>query len=181
MLRSWICLPLCFGVHTRAKQTVDALMSDYISCKDGILSAEGDEIVWDRSTLYALRGFFAAGEMDKAYDMLLDYSENRLLGDRVPYAVEAYPEYGMRHLSGESSLYCKIFLDGILGIVPHGFDSFEFCPRLPKKLERFALRNIHAYGNVFDIELDVSGARVKLADGTLVYSGDIGKRAVVEF
>ncbi len=181
VLRSWICLPLCFGIDTRVRDTADALMSPYLRCNGGILSAEGEEILWDRSTLYALRGFFAAGEMDKAYDMLLDYSENRLLGDRVPYAVEAYPEYGMRHLSGESSLYCKIFLDGILGIVPNGFSSFELCPRLPKKLEKFALRNIHAFGKVFDIELDGCGARVKLADGTLVYSGDIGKRAVVEF
>jgi hypothetical protein len=185
-LRAWICLPLCVGITERQQGTLDALLSKYLLTEEGFLTCElpddcQSRTIWDRSTLYALRGFFAAGEVDKAYDMLLDYSANRLLGDRVPYAVEAYPEYGMRHLSGESSLYCKIFLDGILGIVPHGFDSFEFCPRLPKKLERFALRNIHAYGKVFDIELDNGGARVKLADGTLIYSGNTGERAIVRF
>ena len=40
----------------------------------------------------------------------------RLLGERVPYVVEAFPEYNMRHLSVESALYARTITDGLLNI-----------------------------------------------------------------
>ncbi|MBK7697152.1 MAG: hypothetical protein IPI30_23485 [Saprospiraceae bacterium] len=58
--------------------------------QDGLASLAGDKTFWDRSTLYALRGVLAAGETDKALKILHDYSNRRLLGDHVPYPVEAY-------------------------------------------------------------------------------------------
>lgn len=61
------------------------------------------------STLYALRGVLQAGETEKAMDFIRYYSRRRLLGEHVPYPVEAYPEGNQRHLSAESGLYCRIY------------------------------------------------------------------------
>jgi cellobiose phosphorylase len=117
----------------------------------------GNKTFWDRSTLYGLRGVFAAGETEKALRFLKYYSERRLLGEHVPYAVEAYPEGNQRHLSAESGLYCRIFTEGVFGMRPTGFNSFNITPRLPKEWNRMALRNIHAFHNQFDVEVTRAG------------------------
>ncbi len=152
-LRSWICLPLCMGINNRLGGTVAALTSPYLWTDDGLLTEEASTTVWDRSTLYGFKGCFLAGAGDKIIDHFNAYTENRLLGTRVPYPIEAYPEGDKRHLSAESALYCRIFTDGILGIKPNGLHSFRFTPRLPRTFDHFKLRNIHAFGTVFDIEI----------------------------
>ena len=48
----------------------------------------------------------------------------------------------MRHLSAESALYCRIVTEGIFGIDPTGFGTFELKPHLPKGIERMSLRNV---------------------------------------
>lgn len=45
------------------------------------------------------------------------YSQQRLLGEHVPYPIEAWPEGNQRHLSAESALYCRIVTEGILVFV----------------------------------------------------------------
>jgi hypothetical protein len=107
--------------------------------------------------LYGLRGAFAAGETDKALTFLKYYSQRRLLGEHVPYAVEAYPEGNQRHLSAESGLYCRIYTEGLFGMRPVGFNSFDMTPRLPEEWNQMALRNIHSFGNVFDLEVKRTG------------------------
>ncbi len=104
-----------------------------------------------------MRGAFAAGETEKALTFLNYYSQRRLLGEHVPYAVEAYPEGNQRHLSAESGLYCRIYTEGLFGIRPVGFNAFDMTPRLPKEWNKMALRNIHSFGNVFDLEVERSG------------------------
>jgi cellobiose phosphorylase len=81
-----------------------------------------------------------------------------LLGEHVPYAVEAYPEGNQRHLSAESGLYCRIYTEGLFGIRPTGFTRFNCTPRLPAAWNRMALRNIHSFRNIFDLEVTRSGA-----------------------
>jgi hypothetical protein len=108
---------------------------------------------WDRATLYALRGVFAAGETKKAMEFFQFYSKRRLLGEHVPYPVEAYPEGNQRHLSAESALYCRVVTEGILGIRPTGFNRFSFSPKLPKEWNQMALRNIKSFNADFDIEI----------------------------
>ena len=41
---------------------------------------------------------FMAGEIEKAMKFMKHYSGTRLLGNHVPYPVEAWPEGGQRHL-----------------------------------------------------------------------------------
>ena len=81
------------------------------------------------------------------------YSKRRLLGEHVPYPVEAYPEGNQRHLSAESALYCRVVTEGVFGIRPKGFSTFSFSPRLPAGWDTMALRNINSFNNTFDIEV----------------------------
>ena len=158
VLRSWICMPLVVGVFDRAEATVSALMSPALMTADGLLTQSGTETFWDRSSLYALRGIFAAGERGKALDFLSHYSANRLLGEHVPYPIEAWPEGNQRHLSTESALYCRIVTEGVFGIRPTGLGRFEMTPQLPDGWNQMALRNICAFGNEpFDIEVRRAG------------------------
>lgn len=153
VLRSWICLPLCMGIYDRKMGTIDALFSSRLWTVDGLATEAGDKTFWDRSTLYALRGVLQGGEVDKAIRYIRDYSRRRLLGEHVPYPVEAYPEGNQRHLAAESGLYCRIFTEGMFGIRPIGLKSFECTPRLPKEWDHMALRNIHSFGSIFDLEI----------------------------
>lgn len=150
-LRAWICIPLTMGIDDRKRGTIDALFSPRLWTADGLASLAGDQTFWDRSTLYALRGVLAAGETDKALTFLHYYSNRRLLGDHVPYPVEAYPEGSQRHLSAESGLYCRIFTEGLFGIRPTGLHSFSFSPRLPLSWPGMSLRHIRAFQRDFDI------------------------------
>lgn len=151
VLRSWICIPLTVGIDERAKGTIDALFSPRLWTENGLLTQAGDKTFWDRSTLYALRGVFAVGATEKAMEYLKKYSNTRLLGDHVPYAIEAWPEGGQRHLSAESGLYGRIITEGMFGIRPTGFNSFTLSPRLPKDWDFMNLKNIKAFGKDFDI------------------------------
>ncbi len=160
VLRAWICMPLTVGIHERAKGTIDALFSPRLWTKDGLLTQAGTETFWDRSTLYALRGTIAAGETEKGMDFLKQYSRRRLLGDHVPYAIEAWPEGNQRHLSAESGLYCRIFTEGLFGIRPTGFHSFDFTPRLPKDWAYANLNKVRAFGDDFDIKVARAGDKL---------------------
>ncbi len=153
VLRSWICMPLCFGFKERAEGTLAALYSPKLLTVDGLLTAEGSETFWDRSTLYALRGAYVAGAPDKATQQLLDYSKRRLLGTHVPYPIEAWPEGSQRHLSAESGLYCRIITEGLFGIRPVGFDAFNLTIQMPTAWNNMALRHVKAFGGDFDIEV----------------------------
>lgn len=161
ILRSWICIPLTVGIDERAEGTIQALFSPRLWTKDGLLTQAGSETFWDRSTLYALRGVYAVGATEKATEFMKKYSATRLLGDHVPYAIEAWPEGSQRHLSAESGLYARIITEGMFGIRPTGFKSFTLTPRLPKDWEYMNLKRIHAFDTCFDIEVK------RLANGKL--------------
>ncbi len=176
LLRSWICMPLTVGIYDRAAGTIDALFSPYLWTDDGLLTQEGSDTYWDRSLLYALRGTFAAGEVEKGFDYLRKYSQHRLLGEHVPYAIEAWPEGNQRHLSAESGLYCRIFIEGILGFRPIGFHSFILAPHLPDSWNEISLKHIMAYDHDFDLMINRTpkGYHVKiLAEGKKVTDRNI--------
>jgi hypothetical protein len=156
-LRSWICLPLVVGLNERRKGTLDALFSKLWSANGVLTELKGDsseeKVFWDRGTLYAFRGAFKAGAADRALERLTSYSTTRLTGFRVPYAVEAWPENGMAHLSAESALYCRVFTEGLLGLEPTGFNTFLLKPNLPAKWDYLKLRNIRVFNTFLNIEL----------------------------
>ena len=161
-LRAWIAIPLTVGIYDRKGGTVDALFSPALWTDDGLLSQAGDKVFFDRATLYALRGAFAAGETERALDFLKRYSNRRLLGDHVPYPIEWGPEGSQPHLAAESALYCRVFTEGLFGIRPTGLRSFAVTPTLPKAWDHMQLKNIHAFGNVFDLVVTRADNKLQL-------------------
>lgn len=153
VLRSWICIPLTMGIYNRAEGTVAALFSDKLWMENGLLTQSGTSTYWDRSTLYAFRGAYACGAREIATEYLEKYSATRLLGDHVPYAVEAWPEGNQRHLSTESALYCRIMTEGLFGIRPIALNAFKLTPQLPEGWNTMSLKRICAFGTTFDIEV----------------------------
>ena len=153
VLRSWICIPLTVGIFDRKEGTINALFSPRLWTENGLLTQAGSETFWDRSALYALRGVYACGATEKATEYLKFYSNQRLLGEHVPYAIEAWPEGSQRHLSAESGLYGRIITEGMFGIRPTGLKSFTFTPRLPSEWNSMNLRKIKAFNTTFDIEV----------------------------
>lgn len=150
-LRAWIALPFTMGIFDRKQGTLDALLSPKLWSENGIYSEAGNKTFWDRATLYAFRGIFAAHETDTAMRYFKYYSRSRLLGEHVPYAVEAWPEGNQRHLSAESALYARVVTEGIFGIEPTGFKQFNLAPYLPSDWNRMCLNNIRAFDDSFDI------------------------------
>lgn len=151
-LRAWIALPLVFGMAERQAGTVDALLSPQLWSANGLLSEAGSKTYWDRSTLYAFRGLMKMGELEKILPYFRYYSNLRLLGEHVPYAIEAWPEGNQRHLSAESALYARTITEGLFGIEATGLRSFSMTPRLPKAWPSMALKNIRAFGAGTDVE-----------------------------
>jgi hypothetical protein len=162
VLRSWICLPLTVGIYDRSKGTIQALFSPRLWTSDGLATQAGDSTFWDRSTLYALRGVLQSGQTEKAMEFLHYYSNRRLLGEHVPYPVEAYPEGGQRHLSAESGLYCRVFTEGLFGIRPAGLTRFTLTPQLPENWNEMKLSRIHTCQKVFDIAVQREGEKIRV-------------------
>ena len=177
VLRSWICIPLVAGIYDKAQGTIDALLSPYLRFNDGLLSQSGTSTYWDRSTLYALRGIFAAGDHERGYEFLNDYSGLRLLGEHVPYPIEAWPEGSQRHLSAESALYCRVITEGVFGIRPTGLKSFEMKPEMPDAWNFMNLKNAYICGDKpVDINITRKGKRLKVEivrDGKTIMSRSV--------
>ena len=153
VLRSWMGIPLCMGIFDRAAGTVEALFSDRLWIGAGMLSAEGDEKVWDRSALYAFRGAIFAGQGGRVFPLLRDYSESRLTGEHIPYPFEAWPENDCRQTSAESALYARIFTEGWFGLTPAGLRRFTAAPNPPAAVPESELNDVPAFGHVLDFAL----------------------------
>ncbi len=189
-LRHWVCLPLVVGINKRQDATITALF-DRLWTDNGVHVEKNNPnraistIFWDRGTLYALRGTFLSGATDQSMEKLEQFSNKRLLGNRVPYVVEAYPEGNMAHLSAESGLYCRVFVEGLFGIIPTGLKSFSVLPKLPKKWDHMALRKIKAFGENFDIEIRRKGntTNVKIIDvnGTVLLNKNTTLQKPISF
>jgi len=149
-------------IYDRKEGTINALFSPELWTDDGLATESGDKTFWDRATLYGLRGVLAAGDTERGIDFLTYYTNRRLLGEHVPYPVEAYPEGGQKHLSAESGLYCRIYIEGLFGIRPVGLKSFNLTPQLPEGWDRMSLRKVHAFGEAFDVEVVRVDAGVKV-------------------
>jgi len=159
-LRAWICIPLVMDIFERKAGTIEALFSPRLWTPDGLATESGKETFWDRATLYAFRGVFYAGETERALDYFRAYSQRRLLGEHVPYPVEAWPEGNQRHLSAESALYCRVVTEGVFGMRPTGLRRFECRPQLPKAWDTMALRDINAFGGPFDLTITRAGDKM---------------------
>ena len=174
-LRSWICLPLCMGIRERETGTLDAILSPLLWTEEGSLSCEvsddcRDSTIWDRSTLYGFRAAFAVGQGDRVMRPLLHYCHKRLLCDRVPYAVEAYPEGEKRHLSAESALFARVITEGMLAIQPEHLNGFSFVPQLPQGMPHLYVSGLQLAGICWQIRVERETWQV-LQDGEVIAGG----------
>jgi hypothetical protein len=170
-LRHWMGLPLTMGMYQRAEGVKDALLKELWTV-NGLNVETGENMFWDRGTLYALRGILNAGYTQEGMEKLKAYSCVRLLGDHVPYPVEAWPEGDQAQLAAESALYCRIFTEGLFGLVPTGFASFECCPRLPEGWDKMELKNVKLFGEQFTLRVERVKGRIELQiikDGDTVF------------
>lgn len=178
VLRSWICIPLTVGIYDRKIGTIDALFSRQLWTDQGLLTQAGSTTFWDRSTLYGLRGVIAAGAVNRGLKYLTEYSNRRLLGEHVPYAVEAWPEGNQRHLSAESALYCRVITEGLFGFRPTGLNSFSITPQLPATWNEMSLDNIVAFGGrKINVSVSRTGSKIKV---TIISDGKTVKDFVAE-
>ena len=158
-LRHWICLPLVMGIDKRAEATANALL-EKLWTSNGVLvelnpASTEPNIFWDRGTLYALRGTFKAGFFEKSLNKLIDYSGKRLLGEHVPYPIEAFPENNMKHLSAESALYCRLIIEGMLSFEQTEFNSFSIAPQLSDEMSKINLKNLYIGDKAISIHLQL--------------------------
>jgi len=166
-LRHWICLPLTMGIDKRKEGTLKALF-ETLWTDNGVLvqydptDDDKEYVFWDRATLYALRGALKVGEIKVPIEKLSRYSVNRLLGDHVPYPVEAYPENNMKHLSAESALYCRIFLEGLLGIEAISFSELKITPKLPDDWDYLELKSVYLFSKPYDIYIKRENKKLRL-------------------
>jgi hypothetical protein len=181
-LRTVIGYALANGITERKNETIKALFSKYLWTPNGFLIEAGKPDFWDRYTLTAFRGLFACGATDISMDHFSYYTATRLLGEHVPYPVEAWPEGDQRHLSTDAGMYCRVIIEGLFGITPTGLNKFSLTPRLPDGWNYMNLRRIHAFGYVFDIEVRRKGSgemiQVKMADGATITKKWDGKAPV---
>ena len=183
-LRAWICLPLCMGINTRSEDTLNAMLSPYLWTEEGMLTCErgvenDSDTIWDRSTLYGMKCAFMAGAGDRILKPLLEYCKKRLLCDRVPYAVEAYPEGAKRHLSAESALFVRIITEGLFGIAPESLESFSFLPNIPEGMNEISLSGIHICGGVYDIKINKNTYSVSRNGKEILTGKTENKRVIV--
>jgi hypothetical protein len=167
--RHWICMPLLVGIHERQAGTIQALF-EKLWTPLGLRVQTGMDIWWDRGTLYALNGALQARGIEIAMKHLQEYSQSRLLGAHVPYPIEAWPENNQAHLAAESALYGRIFIEGLFGIQPAGLHSFTCQPALPKDWQRMSLKNIHGFGQKFDLIVERIAQKLQISlkrDGSL--------------
>lgn len=142
-LRSHMCYPLINGLINRKKEVIHTLLHSPLNTNEGFLTSTAENVFWDRVTLMAIRGIFCGEDAKNATQLLLKYTYNRLLSEHVPYPIEAYPEGNQAQLSAESALYARILIEGVMGYVPHSFDSFYLKPSLSLKLSSIYLQNIY--------------------------------------
>ncbi len=182
-LRAWICLPLCMGINRRASDTIDAMLSQFLWTEEGMLTCEKSaentsDTIWDRSTLYGIKCAFLAGAGNRITTPLLKYCRKRLVCDRVPYAVEAYPEGDKRHLSAESALFVRVVTEGLFGIMPESLDSFSFVPFIPDGMNEISLSKIHICGGCYDIKVNKDTYSVA-CDGNVISSGNAENKRIM--
>ena len=161
-LRSHVVYPLIMEIYDHSDDIVNTIMNKKIYSKNGFKTIDNCNTYWDRVTLMAIRGLFNASYSDLAYDLLINYSNNRLLKDHVPYAIEAYPEGNQAHLAAESALYARIYLEGILGFEQLGFNKFMLKPSIPTKMNCIDVNNVTYNKKTFSIKVNKENENIRI-------------------
>ncbi len=160
-LRGWILMPLAMGIADRQDGTIAALLSDKLwphrMAGGNILAEAGRETEWARETYYALRVLFKAGRTEEALDLT-----RRVVKAQIYGAMGPYPDEDAIDMQCPASLFPRVFIEGMFGIVPTGLNSFECTPRLPKDWPQMALRDMGAFGQTWDLVVERTNDQQKV-------------------
>jgi len=184
-LRGWILLPIAMGIRDRQEGTVAALLSDKLwpNRLNGadILAESTRPTEWARETYYALRVLFKAGHTEEALDMTRRIVKTEVFGIQGPY-----PDEDAIDMLCPGSLYPRVFTEGMFGIVPTGLKSFKCTPWLPREWPKMAMRDLYAFGKIWDLIVERTGDKQKItvsSGGNIIFtgSGPAGKTYSVKF
>jgi hypothetical protein len=184
-LRGWILLPIAMGINDRQEGTIRALLSDKLwpNRLNGadILAESTRPTEWARETFYALRVLFKAGHTEEALDMTRRIVKTEVFGIQGPY-----PDEDAIDMLCPGSLYPRVFTEGMFGIVPTGLKSFKCTPWLPREWPKMAMRDLHAFGEIWDLSVERFGEKQKISvscGGKIIFtgSGKAGKTYSVKF
>jgi len=161
-LRGWICLPLVVGLKSRQTGTLAALFSDKLWLEkpetlEVNLKAVSTEsrTQWARETYYALLAAFKSGRTDLALDKTRIVLTSHMLGHGGPFADEDDSD-----LLSPSVLYARVITEGLFGIEPLSFHSFQLTPRLPESWPMMQLNEVHLLGRQLDLQVSRQGADI---------------------
>lgn len=161
--RGWACLAgmarLRFGKDA-TRYVLEKMWSE-----EGVLTAEGEEDVWDRESLYAIRSGFGCGLVDLATARWIELTERRLTrGRAVPYMQENNDSCAQ--LSAESALYVRVVTEGLLGMQVRGWRMAALRPRCPSGWGGFEVGNVFFAGGWLSFEvLRIEGGLRIMVDG----------------
>ncbi|CAN8063398.1 unnamed protein product [Agarophyton chilense] len=100
--RGWACLAALAELPHGEKALEYCLNQLWVH--DGVLTSSAHRVVWDRTTLYAIRAAFRVGLVDLATERLQHYAKQRLrYSPSAPFAVENNESWAQ--LSAESALF----------------------------------------------------------------------------
>lgn len=184
-LRAWICLPLCMGINNRRDDTLKALFSPYLWLGNGMYSCElgddnKDERMWDRSALFAFKGAMIVERTDFVWQYFTQYIHKRLCGERVPYAIEAYPENNMAHLSAESALFARIIPEGMLKLMPEGGRLFSVNPQLPSIMKKLRFNGLSLADKKINVVVKEDRTCDVYCEDKIIASGGHGEKILFE-
>jgi hypothetical protein len=162
LLRGWISLPLVVGLTSRQAETLDALFSDKLWLEkpetlEVNLKAVSTEkrTQWARETYYALLAAFKSGRTDLALDKTRIALTSHMLGHGGPFADEDDSD-----LLSPTILYARVITEGLFGIEPLSFRSFQLTPRLPDSWPMMQLNAIHLLGRQLDLQVSRKGSDI---------------------
>lgn len=150
-LRSHIFYPLTAHLFTKKDEVINSLLNSPLFINGNFLTTTQCDVYWDRVTLMAIRGLYNSSY--NAYNLLINYTENRLLKDHVPYPIEAYPEGNKAHLSAESALYCRLIVEGMLNYEVENENNFSLTLHLDKSQKSIQLLNFYTNGKIINIKI----------------------------
>jgi len=58
--------------------------------------------------------------------------------------------------------YCRIYIEGLLGIEPISFSKIKISPSLPANWDFLKLDNLHLFGNTYNLTVSKENEKLRL-------------------
>ena len=156
------CIPLTMGILDRKQATIDAtLLAFFVDGGRAGHTSGRENLLGSGDALRSTRR--AGGGRDAARDGLPGALLHAAVARRACSLSGGGVAGGQSAASGGGErAVLPDFTEGLFGIRPTGLNAFVATPRLPREWDRMALRKIHAFGTVFDLEVSRAGGKLRV-------------------